>query len=462
MPHRKLSAQASRLLGVGIGGLLIATMVPVTPAGATKSQPSAGLIRPFVEMPRTVHTPLADPPTLAQCVAQTVLEVRCLSPSLMHTLYDTGPLLTAGTDGTGQTIALIDCYGSPTIRRDLKAFDAGYGLAAPPSFTIIQPAGPVPPFNPNDPNMVGWATETSLDVEWAHAMAPGASIVLAETPTAENFGMSGFKDIATAENDIITNHLATVISESFGTPEQTFRNYSLATFAPLEAPFARAAAAGITILAATGDYGATGLKRGGTSFYQKRVVNWPASDPGVTAIGGSDLQLDATGQRVSPDLVWNESDRSPKAEGAGKSVVFPRPSYQEGVAKATGRHRAIPDVAMASSCGDSVVVHLSSGTKPGWWFVCGTSEATPLFAGIVAMADQLAGHGLGQIDPALYSLLVAPEANGVSDIILGDNSLWNNLAHVFGFYAGSGYDVASGIGTIDGSKFVPALAAAAG
>ena len=106
-----------------------------------------------------------------------------------------------------QTIAIIDCYGSPTIRRDLKAFDAGYGLAAPPSFTIIQPAGPVPAFNPNDPSMVGWATETSLDVEWAHAMAPGASIVLAETPTAENFGMSGFKDIATAENDIITNHV---------------------------------------------------------------------------------------------------------------------------------------------------------------------------------------------------------------------------------------------------------------
>ena len=461
MRPSQFSIRISRIFGLACAGLLVATLVPVELAGAA-TQPSAGSIKPFVEIPRTVSAPLDVPPTTAQCVANTHPEIVCLSPSLMHTLYDTDSLLNAGTDGTGQTIAIIDCYGSPTIRRDLKAFDTGYGLAAPPSFTIIQPAGPVPAFNPNDPSMVGWATETSLDVEWAHAMAPGASIVLAETPTAENFGMSGFKDIATAENDIITNHLATVISESFGTPEQTFRNDSLATFAPLEVPFAKAAAAGITILAATGDFGATGLKRGGTSFYQKQVVNWPASDPGVTAIGGSHLQLDTSGQRDDQDVVWNESFKHPQAEGAGKSAVFSRPSYQDGVAKATGRHRAIPDVVMAASCGDSVVVHLSSGVQSGWWFVCGTSEATPLFAGIVAMADQVAGHGLGQIDPALYSLLAAPDTHGVTDITLGDNSIWTKADHVVGFYAGAGYDVASGIGTIDGAKFVPALASAAG
>src|SRR5207245_4747141 len=90
------------------------------------------------------------------------------------------------------TLGLVVSYGSPTIRQDLAQFDSDFGLPAPPSFKIVQPAGPVPPFDPNNGTMVGWAFETTLDVEWAHAMAPGANIILAETPVAEPGGVAGF------------------------------------------------------------------------------------------------------------------------------------------------------------------------------------------------------------------------------------------------------------------------------
>jgi subtilase family serine protease len=416
--------------------------------------------QPYFQVPHGVHGAVARPPTYARCLRK--WNTVCYTPSLISAAYDTAPIDTSASDGTGQTIAIIDSFGSPTIRHDLDVFDAAYGLPAPPSFTISQPAGTVPPFDPSNPDRAGWAMETSLDVEWAHAMAPGASIALVETPTSELAGSSGFPEIATAETWIVEHHVANVISESFGTAEQTFRSArSITRFDP---PLQAAAAAGVTVVAATGDQGSSEIKRDGVSYFSKPVVGWPASDPLVTAVGGTHLQLTAAGEYLSDPDVWNDTfsfnPAMPLASGAGRSSVFGRPAYQDGVASTTGDMRTIPDISMTASCTAPVVVYMSAVAHVGWQPICGTSVATPLFAGIVARADEVAGKGLGQINPALYAMLRTPSDDGIVDVYMGSNSVMLGWKVVAGYRASRGFDIASGIGTIDAALFVPALAAA--
>ena len=165
-----------------------------------------------------LHTMLsgrfAQPPTTAQCLA--ALQIACYSPLQYQRAYDMNGLYRGGLTGTGQTIAIVDSFGSPTAEADLKVFDQAYGLPDPPSFKIIQPAGPVPPFDPGNATVVGWGVETSLDLQYAHAMAPGANILLVETPVAETQGVTGFPEIVKAENYVINNKMASVISQSFG------------------------------------------------------------------------------------------------------------------------------------------------------------------------------------------------------------------------------------------------------
>ena len=123
--------------------------------------------------PASLHSQLASkaqPPTEAQCVAS--FTVPCYDPAQIQTAYNEQPLFSRGITGKGQTIVIVDSYGSPTIQSDLATFDAQFGLPAPPSFKIIQPAGAVPPWDPNDSTMTGWAGETTLDVEWSHTIAP--------------------------------------------------------------------------------------------------------------------------------------------------------------------------------------------------------------------------------------------------------------------------------------------------
>jgi subtilase family serine protease len=223
-----------------------------------------------------------------------------LTPAQLRTAYDLGPLLRHGINGKGQTIVIVDSFGSPTISRDLAVFDKQFGLPAPPSLRVIQPAGPVPPFRPT-PHRAGEAGETTLDVESAHVIAPDASILLVETPTLEEEGRSGFPQIVTAEDYVIRHHLGGVISQSFGATEQTFR--SQASLRQLRGPYLLAArpAYNVTVLAATGDTGAAGLTYSTHSSFSTPAVGWPASDPLVTAVGGTQLYLTPAGaRRASP------------------------------------------------------------------------------------------------------------------------------------------------------------------
>jgi subtilase family serine protease len=342
----------------------------------------------------------------------------------------------------------VDSFGSPTIAADLASFDSAFGLRAPASLKVIQPAGPVPAYRQNTTRS-GWASETSMDVEWAHVMAPAAAIVLVETPTAETEGLAGFPQIVAAENYVLRHHLGQVISQSFGATEQTFS--SPAQLLGQRGPYELAARDHVTVLAASGDNGASGETLDMHSVYSRPVVEWPASDPLVTAVGGTQLKLGRDGQRLAPDSAWSQG-------GGGQSAIFARPSYQAGVARVTGSHRGIPDISMDASCSSPVAVY---GTFPGgggWQTSCGTSLATPLMAGIVALANQVAGHPLGLINPALYKMLAA-RSTGITDVLAGDNAVHgDNGATVPGYRATPGYDLASGAGTVNAAVFVPLLA----
>jgi subtilase family serine protease len=161
------------------------------------------------------------------------------------------PLYRAGLTGKGKTIVIVDSFGSPTIQQDLQSFDQEYNLPAPPSLKIITPDGPV---NQADPAAFGWGVETSLDVEYAHTMAPGANILLVETPVAETEGIVGIPEIVEAENFVINHHMGDVITQSFGATEQTFD--SPQQLLGQRSAYFNALAHHVSVLASSGDTGA--------------------------------------------------------------------------------------------------------------------------------------------------------------------------------------------------------------
>ena len=403
---------------------------------------------------------LTFPPTTAFCLAN--LHRHCYQPFQLVNAYDLAPLHNAGIDGRGETILIVDSFGSPTIAADLQKFDQTFGLPDPPSFQIRQDAGPVPPFDPTAFNgdELGWAAETSLDVEWSHVFAPGANIILEETPVDETEGVQGFPEIVTAENFAIDHLNPAVISQSFGATEETFPNNQ--AILGLRSSFENAKAHHVTVLGSSGDQGATDFQSNLSDLYTFPVNSWPSADPLVQSIGGTMLTLDDNGNRIHPDVVWNDFAGS---GGGGVSAVFGRPGFQARVKNVTGSKRGTPDISLSSAC-DGAVVYVRTFTPSRaaspFGLVCGTSEASPEFAGIVAMADQVAGRHLGDLHTTLYHLRYGDD--GLVDVTQGNNTFGpftnsDGTTHtVQGFNAGPGYDLASGLGTVDAAKFVPALA----
>jgi subtilase family serine protease len=406
-------------------------------------------------------TPIASPAT--PIAAPAVMRIGSalsrptggFTPAQIQRAYNLGPLLQHGTDGTGQTIAIIDPFGSPTIRHDLTVFDAQFGLGT--SLKIIQPAGRV---SKRLPTVLSreWAAETTLDVEWAHVMAPAARILLVETPaTATESSRQFIAPIIKAARYVINHRLAGVISQSLDITEQALAGKR--ALIKLSSVYRDAARLHVTVVAATGDEGATNFGADGSRLYLHRVVAWPASNPLVTAVGGASLHLDASGARTAADQVWSAGSL---AGGGGRSAAFGRPGYQRGPRAIVHRRRGVPDIAMSAGCSPGVDVYESfKGLPAGWSQACGTSEAAPLLAGIIALADQQAGHPLGLINPALYQMAAA-HLPGIVDITKGNNTVTfsqGGKSHtVPGFAAGTGYDLASGLGSVNGAMFVPELA----
>ena len=445
-----------------VGGLAALSLsAPAVTTAAPAAHPASARPVPAIGHPVLTKS-LTAPLSTTQCQAQ--LGRACYSPVQYRVAYNLNPLyngraLGRPITGAGRTIVIVDSFGSPTIANDLHVFDQQWGFPDPD--LQVMKFGNVPPFDPNDATMVGWAEETTLDVEYAHSIAPGAKIVLAETPVAEVEGTSGFPEMMSAEKSLIDRGIGDVITQSFGATENTFPGFSSGDFSSLlnlRFAFKDALAHGVTVLAASGDDGATNAEADTSALYPFRVNSWPSTDPLVTSVGGTQLNLDDSGNKLSPDVVWNDGYG---AGGGGVSGVFPRPVYQSLVTKQVGKKRGTPDISMSAAVNGGAWVYFSFATPlvtPGWHIIGGTSEASPIFSGIVALADQAARHRLGLINPGLYLLGTLSQhgqhSTGIVDVTSGNNS----FAGVIGFDAGAGYDLASGWGTIDAAKFVPALA----
>jgi subtilase family serine protease len=468
----------ARVLAAGTLGLamLAAGGASATAATSPAVQGQTGAGDSVIITPGTRHPQReADggPSTTAEC--EQSFHIACYNPAQLQQAYGLNALYSRGITGKGATIVIVEPYGSPTIASDLRAFDRAENVPNPPSLRIIRPAGKVPHYNPGNPDMVGWAGETTLDVEYAHAIAPGAKILLVETPGGGRSGTAALSPVLTAEKYVIRHHLGDVISQSFGITEQAIGSAAIRS---LRGAYTAAYANHVTVLAASGDTGAAGLEASQTSYYTHAVTSWPASDPLVTAVGGTHLDLDSSGNRNSADTVWNDTysknanqlvngsnGPNPLGTGGGKSAVFARPSYQSKVRGITGGHRGLPDISMSAACSGAVNLYQTfGGQPPGWYAACGTSESSPLFAGIVALADQVAGHRLGLINPALYRL-ASQHAPGLVSVRSGNNTVsfrQGGKKHtVRGYRARAGYNLATGVGTINAQLFVPELARAA-
>ena len=412
------------LAAVAVGAALAATAVAAVPAAAVP-QPKVA------QQAHHVFSAAASSFVGAASVAQKVQRLEAATATLprLAKAYNTPALWNQGLTGAGATVATLVSYGDADIKAVIDGYDQRNGLP-PADISVIAPVGAVPGCTDSGVDTAtcqSWGGETDLDVAMFHTMAPAAHIVIVATPIAETQGFTGLPEMMAAVDYVTKHKAADIISMSFGTAEDTFP--ALDSVKSLDPAFERASKAGITLVASSGDYGATNPVLIGDGTFPYRVASWPASDPNVTSLGGTVLSLDANGNRTSPDVLWPRS-------GGGVSKAYARPSWQNSVKSLTGsKFRSFPDITMEG--------------------ISGTSESSPLFAGVLALAVQAnGGHRLGQINPALYGKL-GPKAakSGVVDVTSGDNS----FGAVPGYTAAAGFDTVSGWGTLDASKFVPAL-----
>jgi subtilase family serine protease len=448
------------------------------------------------------------PPTEAQCFASAIHR-RCFAPQAIQASYNLGPIYSRGYDGTGMTIAIVDSWGSDTMRHDLHVFDQAFGLrpmcgeegvtcaAGMPKFDIFYPQGsPATKEQPGKGTHLEdktiWALEVALDVETAHAIAPGANILLVASTGAETLGVQGFPQMMNGEQYVIDHHLADVISQSFASAEDAFASFQ--SLEILRHAYKSAAENGVTVVSASGDGGTANARLqpvgpGGTAF-PFPTVEWPASDPLVTGIGGTYLCTNPlnTVARVTdntdPPAECQSAAFAGQAEagwigsGGGFSHVFSKPSYQSSLpagSTAIGSARGVPDVAFQASPRTGALVYVSlspdgngsnvtcSGQpcSAGWYDIGGTSLGTPQWAGLVAIADQINGGGLGLINPALYKIGADPAryANDFFDVTVGNNAGVDTLPS--GYPSTAGWDPVTGLGTPNAANLLPDLVLAA-
>lgn len=331
-------------------------------------------------------------------------------------------------DGKGQTIAIVDAYGDPTIAHDLSVFDAKFALPAAPLQTVT-PQGQL-----SVSGGAGWASETALDVEWAHAVAPGANLLLVEAASASVTSLVAAVDYARQQTGVVAVSMSwgmnewpgeTALDSTFTTPSGHIGGSSGLPGAP-DLP------GGVTFVAATGD-------RGGSSGLQ-----WPAVSPNVVGVGGTSLSVLNSAGKYEAETAWSYG-------GGGISWYESEPAYQRSV-QSTG-FRTSPDVALNANGANGFYVYASGA----WVSLGGTSAATAVFAGLVALADQQrALRGLGSLDgptqtlPALYAGASTAYSANFNDIVTGSN----------GYKASRGYDLATGLGSPHANTLVSTLAAA--
>jgi len=336
------------------------------------------------------------------------------SPQQMQKAYGLAGIT---NQGAGQIIGIVDAYDNPNIESDLGVFSSTFNLPACTTangcFKKIYAAGTQPAGDP------GWGTEIALDVEWAHAIAPQAKILLVEAADAS------FNSLIQAINVAIQNG-ATVVSMSWGGSEFSGQNQIDPTF---NVP-------GVTFTASSGDWG-TG-------------VIYPSSSPYVIAVGGTTLNLDSSGNWLS-ETAWTGS-------GGGVSAYETVPSYQSGlpIPNNPNNMRGVPDVSYNADPNTGVSVYDTYG-QGGWMVVGGTSAGAPQWAAIIAIVKSVSQHSLTGLNASLYTLGKQHYSQMYHDITSGTNGSC-------GYYctAQVGYDYVTGLGSPVTTNLVPLLSGTSG
>jgi subtilase family serine protease len=379
-----------------------------------------------------------------------------LFPADWATIYDLNPLYSAGTTGVGTSIAIV---GRSNINlSDVAAFRTASGLPANNPTVILAGANPG--------LVAGDQDESTLDVEWSGAVAPAATVkFVAGDSTATTDGV----DLSA---QYIVNHVAApVVSTSYGSCEQEMGTAELAFYNSL---WEQAASQGISAFVAAGDAGAAGCSTGSDTSGSGTAVNGLCSSPYSTCVGGTEFNegsndakywattnsaVEGSALSYIPEEVWNESGLDGGsglwASGGGASIVYPEPAWQKGVSGTSGGMRAVPDVAMSAAGHDGYVIYENGS----YWIISGTSAASPSFAGVMALVvESKGGTGQGNANAGLYPLLNATH-NPFHATPSGNNS----VPGVTGFTASGGeYNLATGLGSVDGAVLVSNWGAGAG
>ncbi len=391
-------------------------------APSLRPRPEAPKTRIVVEELELRDLPSGTPalvavPALGFAPQATAVATPGLSPSQMRRAYGVDQVTFGGVvgDGAGQTIAIVTAYDHPGILADLRTFDRTFGLPDPPFVKLWSQGQPsVDPV---------WALETALDVEWAHAIAPAASLLLIEAPSSDSSDLVAAVDFARRQPGV------SVVSMSWGLPEFAGQGVYDGVFTT---PAGREAGAGVSFVAASGDAGAA------------QGPLWPSVSPNVLAVGGTQIRVEVSGDYVS-EAGWSGS-------GGGTSRYAAAPASQSAL---TGdARRSTPDVAYNASDPSGVSVYSSVGWngRSGWFRVAGTSAGAPQWAGLLALANQgRARSGKPALDGALPSVYALP-ASAFHDIVGGGN----------GYVAGPGYDLVTGRGTPFADRVVAGLVGATG
>ena len=458
MKQKLRSARSARIAAV----FTIAAAIAVALVGASASHAAGPKSHPIHVRPDVSSPQRAPKPgNLFSCQARPLngsQGARCYTPQQIQQAYGYSGLLASGVNGAGKTIVIIDAYANPYLQTDLNIQDSTFGL---PSVTLNRVAMPgLPAFDLTDPNQVGWGEEETLDVLWAHAMAPAAHITLVEAASNQD------ADILAATQYAVDNNLGDVISQSFGEAETCVDSSILSQE---HAVFESAVDNGMTLFASSGDSGASQFNCDGTGAIL--AASSPASDPLVTGVGGTTLSATDPAGMYSVERAWTEifgcnppavAASDVNCSGGGFSTLYSRPSFQRGFVANTGR--GVPDVAYNAGVNGGVLTHcgvcnvafgLGDENAPYFFLFGGTSAGSPQWAALTADADQMAGRDLGNINSSLYSIAAGPGPQALHDVVQGNN----DVAEIGGqgYNASQGWDPVTGLGTPNAAYLLPRL-----
>jgi len=430
--------------GIVLAGLLAAAWVPAQATGAARAATAAA-------------------GSTADCDSVTT----CYTPEQLQAAYGVKPLLDRGIDGRGETVVLPELAESTLdpplvsdMRQDMERFDSLFHLPAARMRVVSSFPGSVSP----------WLAfgEEVLDVEMVHALAPAANLViLLVKPTSLNNAANA---VAAAIASLrLGSSLGGVISDSAAGQIGGEHCVTRAQAEGVNAALRTAAARHVTVVAASGDIGVVGepcslisALTGNGTFTPVKEVNLLAADPLVLGAGGSTLNAShQTGRWISETgwgLPYGTTGSAFQASGGGFSRLFSRPGYQDGV-PGTRAARGVPDVSADANGHTGMTIAISEGSKYLIRNSGGTSASAPIWAAIMALADQYAGRHLGFVNPAIYRIARSRYyRQAFHDITAGNNTVQFPPATFTGYQAAPGWDPVTGWGSPDAQALIPLLA----